>query len=277
MLLDFLSDKRTEQSQTLSFASVNLQHAFLEPTLDEFVTGEPNVLGGREALERDFILVRLLELLAVVDLVNDALLALDDNVCTLLHLLDLLSGEFAVRLHHLLEILSGLITPEHVLEGSLVKMLLNMVERMLSDITNDQVGVLPDFTTLVGLHITNEELDEGTLSGTVGAEDGNTGGERDLECNVVELLHSLAWVLEANLAHLEERLFLRLDTLEEWWVREGKLVVLGGFEGVVRLGLWDGLDKGLEVATVALDLEAVEVKDVGDGVVEESRIVGDDD
>ncbi|CAG8698874.1 16981_t:CDS:2, partial [Acaulospora colombiana] len=150
-------------------------------------------------------------------------------------------------------------------------MLFNVVEGVLGNIANDQVGVLPDFTTLVGLEVANEQLDEGTLSGTVGTENGHTGRERDLEGDIVELLLGLGRVLEANLAHLEERLLLGLDTIEEWWVGEGKLVVLGGFEGVVRLGLWDGLDERLEVTTVPLDLEAVEVEDIGD-VSEASEI-----
>ena len=170
-----------------------------------------------------------------------------------------------------------MVAPEHVLKRSLVEMLLNVVEGMLSNITDDQIGVLPDFTALVGLHIANEELDEGTLSGTVRAKNGDTGGERDLEGDIVELLNCLGGVLEADLAHLEERLLLGLDTLEERWVREGELVVLSGLESVVGLGFWDGLDEGLKIATVTLDLEAVEVKDVGDGVVEEARVVRDDD
>jgi hypothetical protein len=67
----------------------------LEATLDELVTRHPDVLGGREALEGDLVLVRLLELLTVRDLVDDALDALDDDDTALLHLLLLLIGDLA--------------------------------------------------------------------------------------------------------------------------------------------------------------------------------------
>jgi hypothetical protein len=49
----------------------------------------------------------------------------------------------------LLQIFTGLVT-EHVLEGSLVKMVIDVVESVLSNVTNDQLGVLADLTTFVG-------------------------------------------------------------------------------------------------------------------------------
>ena len=98
-----------------------------------------------------------------------------------------------------------------------------------------------------------------------------------MERDVVQLLHGLRRVLEADLAHLEQGLLLGLDTVEERRVGELELVVLGRLEGVVRLGLGDGLDERLEVTAVAAELEAVEVENVGDGVVEEARVVRDDD
>jgi hypothetical protein len=156
-------------------------------------------------------------------------------------------------------------------------MVINVVESMLGDVTDDQVGMLPDFTALVGFHVTNEELDEGRFAGSVGTEDGNTRRERDLESDVVELLNGLGGVLESNLAHLQQTLLLSLDTLKERWVGELEPVVLGGLECVIRLGLGDLLDEGLEVAFVSPDLEAIQVEDIGDGVVEEARVVGYND
>ena len=64
---------------------------------------------------------------------------------------------------------------------------------------------------------------------------------------------------------------------QERGVRELELVVLGRLKSVVGAGLRDLLHKRLEVALVATELEAVEVKNVGDGVVEEARVVRDDD
>lgn len=112
-----------------------------------------------------------------------------------------------------------------------------MVEGVLSDVADDQVGVLPDLTAAVGLGVTNEELDEGGLAGTVGTEDSDSRGKEDLEGDVVELLYGLRGVLEANLAHLHQGLPLGLDTVEERRVRELELVVLSGLESIVGEGL----------------------------------------
>jgi hypothetical protein len=137
--------------------------------------------------------------------------------------------------------------------------------------------MFPDFTALVLFHVTNEELDKGGFTGTVGTENGDTGGERDLEGDVVELLDGLRRILETDLTHLQQTLFLGLDTLKERRVRELELVILSSLKSVVRLGLRDGLDELLEVTAVSPELEAVQVEDVGDGVVQEARIVRDDD
>jgi hypothetical protein len=68
----------------------------------------------------------------------------------------------------------------------------------------------------------------------------------------------LTWVLEANLAHLEE------------WVWKLKLVVLSHLEHVVQLGLRNSFDEHFEVATVAVKLETVKVEDISNRVVEEA-------
>jgi hypothetical protein len=151
-----------------------------------------------------------------------------------------------------------------------------VVEGVLGNVPNDQVGVLPDLTTLqvVGLHNTNKELDEGGSTGTVGTEDGDTGGEGDLEGDVIKLLNLLGEVLEANLAHLEEGRFLGLDTHKERRIRELELVVLSSLKGVVGLGFGDSSNE-LRLPRY-LDLEADRVKNVSDGVVEDARIVRDD-
>jgi hypothetical protein len=193
---DFLSMKGSENSKVRVDESTNL----LKTALDEVVTGQPNVLRRTEALERNLILVRLLELLPAENLIDSPLLTFDNDQSTIFHLLHLLLRDLAVGLGHLLQIFTSLVTPEHVLEGSLVKVVINVVEGMLSNVTDNQVGVLPDLTALVWLHVANQELDESGLARTVGTENGNTRGEGDLECDIVELLDGLCWVLEANLA-----------------------------------------------------------------------------
>ncbi len=86
----------------------------------------------------------------------------------------------------LLEVLTGLVTPEHVVERGHVEVLVNVVESVLGDVTNDQVGVLPELTG-AGLSVTDNELDKGRLARTVGAENGDTRGERELDADALEL------------------------------------------------------------------------------------------
>jgi hypothetical protein len=130
----------------------------------------------------------LLQFLSGNDLLNEPLLTIDNDKGSILHLLLLLFGDLAGGLAHFLEIFTSLVTPEHIFEGSLVKMVIDVMESVLSDVTNDQVRVLPDFTTLVLLHLTDEELDECRLAGTVRSKDGNTRRKRNLEGDIVKLL-----------------------------------------------------------------------------------------
>src|SRR5438270_266923 len=101
-----------------------------------------------------------------------------------------------------------------------------MVESVLGDITDDQVRMLPDFSTLVGFHLASEQLNECRLSGTVRPKNGNTRRKRDLECDIVELLDRRSRILEANLAHLQQTLLLGLDTLKKRRIRKLELVVI---------------------------------------------------
>jgi len=75
-----------------------------------------------------------------------------------------------------------------------------MVEGVLSDVADDQVRVLPGLSTLVGLHVADEELDKGRLARTVRSKNGDTGRQGDLERDIVELLDDLGRVLEADFA-----------------------------------------------------------------------------
>ena len=77
--------------------------------------------------------------------------------------------------------------------------------------------------------------------------------------------------------HLEQTLLLGLDTLKERGIGELELIVLSGLESVVGLGFGNLLHELLKVTAVSAELEAVQVEDVGDGVVEEGRVVRDDD
>jgi len=275
--LDLTTNEGAEETKALSLTGVDLQNLLLETTLNQLVTGEPDVLRRAQTLERDLVLVGLLELLTGEDLVDEPLLTLNDDGGTLLHLLLFFLADLARSLAHILQVLAGLVTPQHVFQGRLVEMVVDVVEGVLSDVTDDQVGVPPDFTSLIGFHVTDEQLDEGGFTRTVGTKDGDTRGQGNLKSNVVELLNRLGGVLEANFAHLQQTLLLGLDTLKQGGVGELELIILEGLKSIVGLGFRDDLHKVLEVTTISPELEAVEVENIGDNVVEEARVVGDDD
>ena len=74
--------------------------------------------------------------------------------------------------------------------------------------------------------------------------------------------------MEANLAHLKQRILLGIDTAQQRRVGELELVILSRLKRVVRLGL--------EVATLAAKFEVVQVGDSGNRVIKEARVVRDD-
>lgn len=121
-----------------------------------------------EALELDLVLVRLLLLLATDDALELARLArLADNG----RLVDLLLvlGQGAGRLGGLLLVVAVLVAPLDVLRRRLLEVLLDVVERVLGDVRNTEVGVLLD-AARVRERLAGEELDERRLSGTVGSD-----------------------------------------------------------------------------------------------------------
>ena len=98
----------------------------------------------------------------------------------LLHQSLLLLGVLGGHLGEVLLVLARLEAPADVLVGSLLEVLLDVVEGVLRDVGVTHVGVTPDGTD-VGLSLAGEELNEGGLTGTVGAEARDAGGERELD------------------------------------------------------------------------------------------------
>lgn len=147
-----------------------------EATFDKVITRKPDVLTGAKALEGDLILVGLFQLLPRGNFIDEPLLALDNNERTILHLLGFLFRNDTRCLAHVLQILTGLVTPEHIFERGLVEVVINVVEGVLSNIADDQVRMLPDLTTLVGFHIADEKLDKCRFTRPVGSENRNTRG-----------------------------------------------------------------------------------------------------
>ena len=77
--------------------------------------------------------------------------------------------------------------------------------------------------------------------------------------------------------HLKETLLLGLETFKERGIGKLEPVVIDSFKSVAGLGLRDLLNELLEVTTISAKLEAVQVKDVCDIVVEEAGVVRNDD
>ncbi|TKW55191.1 hypothetical protein CTA1_1265 [Colletotrichum tanaceti] len=283
--LDLLADQGAELTRGEGLLHVHVGNHLLVRS-QELVTGQPDVVGrhhGGPALvlladvvangEGALVLVRVLELSARVDANDAALSALDLE--DLVHGLLISVRDDLVGTVHRLTILTSLETPLDVLRGGLVQVVINVGEGVLLDVGDTDVLVLVDLT-LRGDELTGEDVDERRLAGTVGANDGDTGAEGALERDVLDLGLAGARVLERHLGGTQDGLGLGLDTLEETGLGEGELH-LRVAELVVRLGGGVLLDKLLEVTTVALELEALVVNDVLADVVEEGRVVGDDD
>jgi hypothetical protein len=217
--------------------------------------------------------VGLLELLATDDALEEtggAVLANNGG----LEKLDLLGGEGARSLGRLLFVDSVLVTPLDVLHGGLLEVLLDVVEGVLGDVGDTEVGVLLDLSR-VRESFSGEELDEGRLSGSVGSDDSDTRRERDGAGDVLELGLLGTRVGEGAAGHLEDGAGLGANTHERTGRGEGELDDRVG-EGVVGLSGGPLLDKLGEVALVVVELLLLVVDDVGADGVEESRVVGDD-
>lgn len=285
VLLDLLADQRAELSRGEGLLLVDLGNHLLMGG-ENLGTRDPGVVGGHHGNptlvleanvltegERTLVLVRVLELAAGVD-ADDAAEGTLDTV-SLVHGLLVLVGDDLVGAVHGLAILTSLETPLDVLGWGLLKVVIDMGESVLLDVGDTDVLVGVDVTDGWD-QLTSEDVDESGLSGTVGANDGNTGAERALEGDVGDLGLGGTLVLEAHLVDTDDGLGLGLDTLEETGLRELELD-LGGAELVVGLCGWALLDELLEVTAVTLKLVTLVVDDVLADVVQELGVVGNDD
>mmetsp|Transcript_22654 Transcript_22654/g.65223 ORF Transcript_22654/g.65223 Transcript_22654/m.65223 type:complete len:554 (+) Transcript_22654:1069-2730(+) len=152
---------------------------------------------------------------------------------------------------------------------------LDVVEGVLGDVGDTGVGVLPDITHL-RLDLSDEELDHGTLTGAVLADAGNTGAEGDLDGDVEEGGRVVDGVGEGALGHLHESLTLGLDTLDGTRLGEPELHLRLG-DGEVGAGLRLELDELVEVTLEGVELQVLDLKDVGAAIVEKAGIVRHDD
>lgn len=86
----------------------------------------------------------------------------------------------------------------------------------------------------------------------------------------------VAGVGEGALGHLHECLTLGLDTLDGSGLREPELE-LGLREREVGTSTGLDLDKLVQVSLVLVELQVLNLKDVGAAIVQESRVVGHND
>ena len=197
------------------------------------------------------------------------------DLIDLVHSLLVLVGDDLVGPVHCLTILTSLETPLDVLRRSLVQVVIDMSEGMLLDVGDTDILVGIDIT-LCGDEFTSEYIDQGRFACTVGTDNGNTRTKGALEGNVGYLGLGGTRVLELHLANSYDGLRFGLYTFKETRLRELELD-LGGAKLVVGLGRRALLDELGQVASVSLELESLVVNDVLADVVQETRVVGDDD
>jgi hypothetical protein len=131
---------------------------------------------------------------------------------------------------------------EHVGDRGLLEMLLQVVESVLGDVTDSESGVLLDLTLLRD-GLTGKELDEGRLSGSVGSEDTDSGGESERARDVVKLGSDGSGVGEGAMGELHDGSSVRSDSHQRtrrresepergtWRRRSGLEIVRGSSKG----------------------------------------------
>mmetsp|Transcript_6537 Transcript_6537/g.10320 ORF Transcript_6537/g.10320 Transcript_6537/m.10320 type:complete len:723 (-) Transcript_6537:88-2256(-) len=146
---------------------------------------------------------------------------------------------------------------------------------MLGDVGNTGVGVLPNISSL-GLNLSNKKLDHGGLSGAVLSNAGNAGAQRNLNGDIEQGRLLVYGIGEGALRHLHEGLSLRFDTLDG--SRLGELELHLGFgEGEVGTSAGLDLNKLIQVTLVEVQLQVLNLQDVGAAIIEETRVVGHHD
>jgi len=130
----------------------------LETPLLKLLTGNPGVVLIGAANELNLVLERALGLATSIEILDLDLLDLlvDLPLDELLHLGLLLGRDLASGLVDHLAILTVLVTPADVLVGGLVQVLLDVVEGVLGDVGDTNVGVLGD-NTVGGDGLTGQE------------------------------------------------------------------------------------------------------------------------
>mmetsp|Transcript_58803 Transcript_58803/g.127639 ORF Transcript_58803/g.127639 Transcript_58803/m.127639 type:complete len:399 (-) Transcript_58803:294-1490(-) len=246
------------------------------------------VLDGAVALFASLVLHFVLVLLVLVltsvsnelrhhslGLADNSILVLPGDLERSLLLGLLLGGQLHGNLNERLLVLTVSVSPSDVLVGGLVQVSLNVVESVLGHVSDTSIGVLPHIASL-GNNFPSEHLDHGTLTSTVLTHASDTGSHGHLDGDIEKGGHGVSGVREVAVTHLHEGLGARLDTLDGTGLRETELQ-LGLLEGEVSHGIGVLGDKAVEVTLVDVELQSIDLHDVGTAVVQESGIVGHHD
>mmetsp|Transcript_22096 Transcript_22096/g.37598 ORF Transcript_22096/g.37598 Transcript_22096/m.37598 type:complete len:759 (-) Transcript_22096:45-2321(-) len=283
MLFDVLGRQRTNvQTSTLSNLEIHSLHGLVPTHLLQSLGRQVFTRVHRGSSVPHFVLVilRLVGLTSSNKLRHN-LLDLGDLSSLLigkldlewgLLLLELLIGKLHSHLHQRLLVLSIVgISPSNVLVGGLVQVLLNVVKGVLGNVCNTGIGVLPHFS-LLGLTLSNQQLDHGRFSGTILTDTGDTRRQGYLHTNVKQSWLLITRVGKGTAGKLHESFTLGLDTLDRTWLRELELL-LGGRKGKVGTRRWVDLDVFVEVTLERAEFQVVNSKNVGAAVIEETRVV----
>mmetsp|Transcript_40297 Transcript_40297/g.67542 ORF Transcript_40297/g.67542 Transcript_40297/m.67542 type:complete len:875 (+) Transcript_40297:1075-3699(+) len=259
-------------------------HVLQEPNLAQLSLRHERVALIAESLPGHLVQV-LLVLLVILTRAGEALdRALDlDHVTLGIHAVDghrqlcdplLLLGEHHGHLLGGLPVFSVLVTPADVLVGGLGQMLLDVVERVLGDVSHTCVGMLPD-GSLGGDHLAGEQLDHGRLASAVDSDAGHAGGQGHLDGHVGDGGLLVDGVGELALDHLHERLTLGLHSLDETGLGEVE-GELGGLQLEVCLGVGVLRHEVGQVTLGGVQLEILDLHDVRAALVEQLGVVGHD-
>mmetsp|Transcript_4556 Transcript_4556/g.6314 ORF Transcript_4556/g.6314 Transcript_4556/m.6314 type:complete len:301 (-) Transcript_4556:1667-2569(-) len=257
MLFDILRGKRTDiETRALSDLEINCLHCLVPSHLFERLLGQVFTRVNSRASISNFVLV-LLGLVSLTssnklsnnlfDLRDLTRFSIDelDFKGRLLELLFLL-GELHCNLDEGLLVLSIVcISPADVFVWRLVEVALNVMEGMLGNVGDTSIWVLPDIS-LLGLNLSDQQLDHSRLSGSVLSDASNTRRQGDLHRNVEKSWLVVYRVGERTSRHLHEGLSLRLDSLDGTWLGELELL-LGRGKREVRTGIGVDLYKLIEV------------------------------
>mmetsp|Transcript_3700 Transcript_3700/g.5375 ORF Transcript_3700/g.5375 Transcript_3700/m.5375 type:complete len:351 (-) Transcript_3700:1910-2962(-) len=157
------------------------------------------------------------------------------------------------------------VTPTDVLIGSLVQVLLNVVESVLSDVSDTGIGVLPHISNL-RLDLSDQKLDHGRLSGTVLTNTGNTRAQTDLNGDIEQSRLFVTGVGKGAATHLHEGLTLGLNTLDRTRLGEIELE-LTLLERKVSTSTRLDLDELIQVTLEGIELQVLNLQDVGTAIV----------